>query len=235
MGSIDKAAADSAFVALVDQIVAESDEALVARLREIERQRRALDAEMAAVTACIDERGRFPDGHLSTRGFLRANLNHSGPTAGITRRVARLVNRFPTIGDTWLSDSLGHDQVVLLAKTWHNRRVRHRFDEFVDMLVDAAVRFEYDEFALVVQRFMLGADPDGSHDDRDRAVEHRDARVGVNGGELDATVRGGDALTAAEVAAIFETFVEAEYQVDLAARRAEHGEQAQLFDLPRTA
>ncbi len=54
------------------------------------------------------------------------------------------------------------------------------------------------------------------------------------GGSLDIRGSGGDALTAAEMLAIFHRFTETEYQRDLTARRAERGDLADGFALART-
>ena len=71
------------------------------------------------------------------------------------------------------------------------------------------------------------------HDDD--AIEHRDAHVTHVGGMVDITAHGGDGLTTAELMAIHQRFVEAEYQADVEARRAEFGDAADQHPLPRTS
>ncbi len=211
------------------------DDVLVKELRNKELELRRLEAEIAAITTVVDHRGRFPDGHRTLKAFLRANLNRSSISAHRQRQITRLVTEFPQIGNDWIAGRLGRDQIIELAKVWYNPKFNHCFAAFAEQLTDAAVRFEFDEFMLVLQRFMLGADPDGSHDDRDTAIEGRDARIVVNGGQLDASIVGGDVLTAEELKAVFDAYVDAEFQRDLAARKAEHGDNSDGKPFLRTA
>ena len=99
-----------------------------------------------------------------------------------------------------------------------NRRVRDRLAEFAPILLRHAEQLPYADFCECVERFVAGADPDGAHDARDDAIEHRNAHVGDLGGMVDITAQGGDGLTTAELIAIHRRFTEAEYQADVDAR-----------------
>ncbi len=92
----------------------------------------------------------------------------------------------------------------------------------------------YPDFVTVVDHFVTQADERGGHDDRDAAVEGRQARAVEVGGTLDLRASGGDGLVTAEVLGILERFTEIEYRNDLEANRLAHGDLADGFSLPRT-
>jgi hypothetical protein len=78
------------------------------------------------------------------------------------------------------------------------------------------------------------ADLDGSHDDQETSADKRTAFVGeLNGGVLIEST-GGTAADAAEMIAVFEGFLDAEFQKDIAARDATFGTHAPELLLPRT-
>ena len=107
--------------------------------------------------------------------------------------------------------------------------------KFTPTLLDHAEHLPYRDFVVCTERFVTMADADGAHDQRDDAVEHRDARVTDVAGMLDLAAHGGDGLVTAEMIAIHRRFTEAEYRADTDARTAEHGGDAEQHPLQRTA
>ena len=79
------------------------------------------------------------------------------------------------------------------------------------------------------------ADLDGAHHDLDESIQNRRAHVVNLNGSLCLDAGGGDPLVNVELEAIFRYFCELEYDADVAARRAEHGDRADEHPLPRTA
>lgn len=213
-----------------------ADTALDERIREIELERRRLDAELAAAIAVAEHR-QLPaiDGHRSTNAYLRATLNCSTTEAGRLRSQARAVDHVDGLGATWYAGHFGSSQATRFAVLYSNPRVRGRLGEFAPILLHHAEQLPYADFSACVERFVAGADPDGTHDARDDAIEHRNAHVGDLGGMVDITAHGGDGLTTAELIAIHQQFTEAEYRADIDARRAEHGDNADQHPLARTA
>ena len=71
------------FSEVLESLVEMPDRALDERIREIELQRRRLDAELAAAIAVADHR-QLPavDGHRSVNAYLRATLNCSSASSG---------------------------------------------------------------------------------------------------------------------------------------------------------
>ncbi|WP_158412195.1 HNH endonuclease signature motif containing protein [Ilumatobacter nonamiensis] len=220
---------------LVEELVGLSDAALDERIRANESERRRLDAELAAAVAVADHRRLYAaDGHRSMAAYLRATLNYSTGEASRLRSLSQAVDRIDGLGDAWSGGHIGRSQATEFGRIQSNRRVRDQVGPFAPMLLEQAEQLPHREFVACVDHFIRTADTDGSHHERDEQIEHRDAHVSEVGGTLKVDAHGGDPLAAAEAISIFERFVEAEFQADLAARRAEHGDASDGFDLART-
>ena len=222
--------------ALLDSLIGVPPDELTERLRTLELQRRRLHAELAVTIGLADQQRAYViDGHRTIKNYLQANCSWSGPEASQWRSVGRLVTHHLDVGDALAAGRIGFAQVAAMATAFSNRRANYRFAEFLPILLDAAERLPFGEFEAVVSEFVTTADTDGAHVDRDTAVEHRHAHAVVNGSELDIAVVGGDPLTATEVVAIIQQFIDDEYATDVAARRAEFGDEAESQPLARTA
>jgi len=224
------------FAAKIEELVYLSDDALTAALRSAELARRSAEAHLAATIAVAQQRQlHHRDGHRTMKGFLRAHCNWSSPEAARWRSIARAVEWLPGVGDSWVAGRIGHAQVEVFGRLFGNRRVRDRLPEFTPTLLGNAEQLSFEHFDACVASFVAGADEDGAHQDRDTAVEHRNAHVLVNGAELDISAVGGDPITATELQNIHREFEQAEFAADVAAREAEHGTGAASLDLPRSA
>ena len=223
------------FAGVVDEIVGLSDVDLVARIGANELERRRLDAEMSEALAVATARSLHGlDGHRTMVAFCRATLNWSTTEAGRRLGLARAVDEMPGLGDAWWDGRIGFVQVSKLSALNANPRVADQLAEFVPQLLDHAEQMPYSDFVSVVDHFVARADEDGAHDDRDAAVEGRTARAVEVGGTLDLRASGGDGLVAAEVISILDRFVDLEFRRDVAARRLEHGDDADGKPLART-
>ena len=223
------------FSDVIEELVELPDIALDERIRQLELERRRLDAELA-VAISVAEHRQLPaaDGHRTMNAYLRATLNWSDTEASRFRSMARAIDHIDGLGEAWHAGRIGVSQAARFGRLYGNRRVRDRLPEFASTLLDHAERLPYSDFIVCADRFTSLADADGSHTDRDDAITHRNARVDEVGGMLDITAHGGDGLTAAEVMAIHRRFVEAEYRADVEARRAEFGAEADQHPLGRT-
>jgi hypothetical protein len=202
------------FADRIATLVEASDALLDARVRELETQRRALEAELAATIAVGEARGLHrADGHRSMKCYLRATCNWSNGEVARFRSAARLVNAHPTVGDAWLEGHIGSAQVGELSRAHGHTRIADRLGEFVPALVDHAETLPHDDFRAVMQRFVSLADVDGAHRDRD-AIDGRCAQATEAGGSLHLRASGGDPLATAEFLAIFDRFAEAEFRRD---------------------
>ncbi len=223
------------FDQVTEELAGLPDSALDGRIRELELERRRLDAELAAAIALAEHR-RLPavDGHRSVQAYLRATLNWSDGEASRFRSVARAVDHVDGLGEAWHSGRIGVSQAVRFGRLHGNRRVREQLPEFAPILLEHAEQLPDRDLAVCVARFVALADADGAHDRRDDAVEHRDAHVNDVGGMLDLTAHGGHGTVAAELIAIHRRFTDVEYRADVETRRAEHGAEADQHPLART-
>lgn len=223
------------FEEAVSELVDLTDAGLHERIAQLEAQRRTTEAELAAAIALADTRAIYlDDAHRSMKGYLRATCNWSNHEVSRWRSVAAAVNAHPSIGDAWIEGRIGAPQVSALASTHGNRRVRDAFPSFLPFLLVNAEELCFEDFTTAVAHFVSRADADGAHDERDDAIEHRNATVVDVAGSLDLRVSGGDAITTDEVIGIYERFCAAELDKDLAARRERHGPDARHHDLART-
>ena len=223
------------FATLVDEVQSLDNGDVTARLRELELQQRRLDAEMAAVVSVASARGvHRDDGHLSVAGWLRANLNWSGPEIAAMKKAVRLLDEHPAVGDALLAGHIGSAQVDELARARSNRRCGTEIGEVLDMLLEHAERLPFDDFRRVVRRWETLADEDGAAADAEANEQNRTASLNEVNGAIDLRASGGSAMTAAEMLGIFEQFAEVEFRKDVAARTELHGPDAPASLLPRT-
>jgi hypothetical protein len=224
------------FDELVTELMGLSNDELDIRIRNNELQRRRLDTELAAAITIAEHR-QLPavDDHRSINAYLRATINCSSGEASRWRSLARAVDHVDGLGERWVTGRFGISQAVQFATLHGNRRVRGRLPEFTPLLLGYAEGLPYSEFTVCVDRFIARADPDGAHDHRDDAIEHRDAHVSDVAGMVDITAHGGDGVSTGELIAIFERFNQAEYDTDIRTRRDEYGDTADQHPLPRTA
>lgn len=223
------------FSGVAEAFVAQPDADVVDRFRELELQRRAIEAEQALLVSAIDARSiAQKDGHRTINAFLRAELNCSSSEAATLRSLGRTVNQFDGVGDAWMEGRIGRSQVAQLARARGNHRIVDRLGPFVPILVTQAEILDASDFAALVDETIRRLDEDGAHDARDDAFEHRNAHVSAVGDGIVVHASGGDPLGAAEMVEIFDAFVEAEFAKDVATRKERHGDNASFHDLERT-
>jgi hypothetical protein len=224
------------FTTEIERLVEMTDLELHEHVRTLELEHRTLEARLTAAIAVSDARqlNAAIDGHRTMKSYLRAELNYSSVEAARRLQTAKALDARPEIGDAWINGHIGAAQVAKLASTHANTRIRDRFDTFLPLLLEQAEQLPYSDFETCVNTFVSLADEDGTHDNRDHNITARRARVAEVAGTLDISVFGGDALTAAEIVAIHQCFIEHEFARDVATRRDLHGDDADHHDLPRT-
>lgn len=202
-------------------------------LRAIELERRETEARLAMVAAVVEQRQQFlSDGHRSMRAYLTAHLNCSGSEANRIRRRGKLLNEHGCAREAVGAGHVSMGNVDLLAKAVAHPRVGDRVGEFVAELVEHGEHFPVKEYQVLVDRVIANADPDGVDPGEDHGAN---ATVAAGPDGVYIKVTGGTALQGVEMKAIFDQAVEAEFAVDVEARRAEHGDRADQFPLPRSA
>ena len=223
------------FATIVDDIQSLDDGDVTERLRALEVQRRRLEAETFALITLAQRRGvHRQDGHLSIAGWLRANLNWSGPQVAAAKKAARLVDTHEAVGDALTEGQIGAAQVHELARAARNPRCGPEIGEVLDLLLDHAEQLPFDDFRRVVRRWESLADEDGAAVEAEMNEANRSASLHEVGGAADLRASGGSAMNVAEMLGIFERFVEDEFRKDVESRTALHGPDAPASLLPRT-
>lgn len=223
------------FEAVLDTVVGMTDAEITDALRANELAARSAAAERAALIAVAEHRGIDRITHRSSAGWLRSELDCGDGTIGRDRTLARLLDAHPTIGNALAAGRFSTDHALQIARISQNPRIANLLGTIVDVLVDLAEHRSYDEFRGDIDALIEQLDTDGAFADLADAVESRNARVVDLNGEVVVEASGGDPIQAAQLVAVFEAFVEAEYRRDLAQRRAEHPDDPEQWPLPRTA
>ena len=222
------------FGSLLEDCVALPESSLDERLRANELAVRRLAAERAALVGMIQQRGAFSGEHRSMTAYLRATVNCSTGSASGDRKLARLLTTHPSVGDALHAGHITVDAALQICRVHANTRVRAWLGVVVSVLVELAEHTSHAEFADRVTDLIAQLDQDGSFADTLDSVEGRRATIVEVGGEVVVAAHGGDPIQAAQLQAVFDSFVEGEYRTDVEARRAEHGDDADRFPLPRS-
>jgi hypothetical protein len=220
---------------LRDRMAPLADAEVVARFRELELELRALEAELAVVTAEVERRGAFrADGHRSMAAWLRADANWSGRQIRPRLHVAGLVDELPEVVDALADGHIGVAQASQLGAVAANPRCGHLLERSIDVLLEQAEQLSFNDAKRCLDRWVMLADLDGAHRDREANHERRTATVIELDGSLHVDASGGTAVEAAELQGIFATFVDDEFAADAAERLRVHGPDAPTSALART-
>ena len=199
--------------------IVNGDDAM-ARLIELEKASRFIEAARAEVLAEVDRTGAFRDhGHTTMAGWLRTGISYSGVDAKHHVKVARFAVDFPEITDRLRAGTIGTAQVRRLATAHANKRVSDELPAFVTMLADQAEQLPYEDFNTVMIRWEHYADADGAHRDSERVHEDRDATVHPIGDAVFVDAKVGTAQ-GAFMLEVFEKYVQNELARDVAERDA---------------
>jgi len=210
---------------MVESLIELTDGSLDGRIRELDVDRRRVVAEQALAVAVAERRQlHVADGHHSMNAYLRATLNCSTAEATQWRRLGRLLDTVPGVADALIDGRIGVAQAHEMARARANPRCGDELIEVRELLMEQAEDLEYDDFRTCVRRWEMLADTDGAHRERDAAAESRNASAVPVGAGIDLRMSGGDPVTAAELIATFNAFVQAEFDRDVAARSAEFGD-----------
>jgi hypothetical protein len=223
------------FETLLDDAVAMADAEVEAALRATELRARELAAQRAALIAVAEGRGlhRMHE-HRSISGYLRANLNTGDGTIARDRKLARLVDAHPAVGDALASGHISVDHALQLSRVHGNRRIGQLLGYVLEVLLHDAEHSSHREFAGQIDEFIAHVDQDGAFADLADSIEGRNAHVSDVGGALVVDVSGGDPIVTAQYLAVFESFVEGEYRRDVEVRRDRWGDDADQHPLDRT-
>ena len=224
------------FAAVLESAVSLSDAELDEAVRASELALREQQARHAALIAVAESRGLHRvDGHHTMSGYLRATVNASPGEVAKLRTLADVCGRVPELGEALAAGRVGRSQIEQIARIHTNPRTRDHLPAVADIYLERAELTSHADLRREIDQFLQFADEDGAFADVASQVEHRTATVSNAGGSLSLRADGGEPIGAARIAAIFEHFAEHELTVDLAARTAEYGDDANGQPLRRTA
>ncbi len=222
-------------IAFVDQLSELDDDALTSRFRELELQRRSIEAEMACIVRAGEQRELHAlDGHRSMKHWVTAQTNGPSADAARLRRLARAFDVVPELVDALAEGRVGVPQAYEVARLGSNPRVRDQLDSMGSTLLRHAEHLGFDDFRVVTRRWETLADLDGAERNDEISHERRSASVLDVDGSLSVRATGGTGMVTAEMIGIFQQFVDAEFDKDVAARTAAFGPDAPASKLPRT-
>ncbi len=223
------------FETFVEHCIGFTDAELDDAVRSCELEARSLAARQAALVAVTAARGSFrADGHRSVAAYLRATCNTGGGTISRHRRLAGVVDAHPEVGESLIAGRISVDHALEIGRIHANPRIRHLLAAMVGPLVSDAEQSSVSELHDTIEQIIQLTDADGAFADVAAAVEGRTAHAVDVDGTLCVSMTGGDPITTVQFVAVVDSFVEGEYRRDLAARRAEFGDDAEQHPLPRT-
>lgn len=213
-----------------------TDDAVVALVSELEVLGRRVAALQLAVMDEIHDRGLHrDDGHFSAKVMIRHMANLSPAEAAGREKARRALRDLPKVRGSFLAGTIGTDQVKLLGRVNSNRRIADEMGDRDETFVRQSA-WPYPEFELAVRSWERLTDQDGAEPAAERAHHNRDFTLVQDHFGLGWEIRGGTgAMAGAAMDEILARYVEAEWEADWEKARAEHGDDATVDDLPRTA
>ncbi|HSP27920.1 MAG TPA: DUF222 domain-containing protein, partial [Ilumatobacteraceae bacterium] len=120
----------------LDQFSECDDTALTERFRQLELQRRAIEAEMARIVSAGERRELHAvDGHRSMKQWIIAQSNCPGSDAARLRRLAKVIQIVPALGDALYDGHIGGAQAHEFARAASNPRVGDQIDSVAPLLL----------------------------------------------------------------------------------------------------
>ncbi len=204
-------------------------------VRDLEGVGRVVYGLQAVAVGEIDRRGLFrADGHKSVRAMVGWAADLSPGDATKRARAARVLRDMPAVAAAVAAGAISVSTLDRIGVTHANTRVR---DELVASDADLAVvaaAISYGHVHQYLKHWEAMADADGLRDKAERDHERRDFAIRQN---LDGSFRfegGCGSIQGTITLAIFQAYVTAEFEADLAEARARLGDGASLDDLCRT-
>jgi hypothetical protein len=207
----------------VEEIDAMTPAELEAGLRELDRQRRQLEAAIATYVRRTETTGAYlADGHRHITAWAKATCNWSTSEATRATRLGRLLARFPTAGTACQNGSIGVAQLHALASLVANPRVGEHLDDGEAILVEQAMVLDHDDYHTFLTQWQAAADANGTHARHERAHTTRSAHLSIIGERFVLDAHGGVAH-GTQLRQVLDAFTHTEWLADWDAGVAEHG------------
>jgi hypothetical protein len=204
------------------------------RLVELDRLRRALEAATVAILDEAERSDAYRDDGCTTLGsWARCQVVWSKHEATTRVRELDLIRLCPEVAAALESGTLGTAQVAELARARANPRAGDEIAEHISQMLQWASKLDFEGFRLVVRRWERLADVDGAHNDAETA--HRGRRASLNRVDDTFHLRAQfGVIQGTAMAKILDAFIEAEWQADWDAVKAEHGDDARTNMVTRS-
>lgn len=174
------------------------------------------------------------DGHRSGKAMVAYAADLSSAMATQRAKTARALASLPATAAALAAGELGASQVDRIARTWANPRVQAELEAVEQHVVVVAQRLPYREFDAHLANWERLTDEDGSEAGAERNHRTRRFRIARN---PDGSYRfdgGCGSLQGTVTQAVYDRFLQAEWDADWAEAQARLGPEATLDDLART-
>lgn len=197
------------------------DDDLAALAADAERMVRAAEAYRCEVVGEIERRGLHARaGHRDIAEYARGVHRLAPRESRDTKRLARLIRAHPAVGERLSLGLLGVAQARLLASAFAHPRAGSKLAEFLPMFFEFAAGRDFVDFEELVRGWRTRADQDGP----DPEKSHRRRQVAISRSDKFFRMKmNGPAADAAEIDAVLQPFLDAEYAKDRAWVTEHHG------------
>lgn len=209
---------------------------LLVVVRDVEVISRRLDANMNRLLDQTDKSGAFVvDGHRSAKPCIKHLGRISGPEAHGRVQTARQLRDLPAVTTAFEAGLIPTEMVRAIARVAANPRVSSFLAVADPVFAELASDMTHDAFMDWIKRWEELADTDGAAEAADTSHQRRDARVWTNSIDGTTTLTSQHAgIQGVVISEIFERFVAAEFEADLAWAREHLDDDFCIDDLPRT-
>lgn len=184
------------------------------RLAELERQRRRVEAEIAALLTEADAGHWYAeDGHFTVKAWAMATTNWAPAEAATRVRMAKALHALPTLNEALVAGELGTCQVRAFARVHANPRISAQLPDSEALLVEDATNLPFEAFHAHLRCWQELADADGAHKAHDDAHRMRSARI-VDVGDETLLTANTSTAHGAVLREVFEAFCDAEFTAD---------------------
>jgi len=203
-------------------------------VRDLDRQRRIAEAQIATFVHQVAELGLFAqDKHRTPKAWGKAACNWSGAEAARFVKAGSMLAKFDSAAALAADGGLGVAQMHALASLVANPRVKEHLADGEELLVGQASELDYDDYACLLANWERVADEDGAHRDTERTHRDRKASGTIVGDRffLDAVCGLAQGFQMKE---ILDAFAKSEWAADWEAGLAVHGDAMAAHLLERT-
>jgi hypothetical protein len=205
-----------------------------ARLADVERELRRLEAEVAVLVRAEERDGGFrADGHLTVGGYLRGELRWSQQQVAARRRLARLIDETPTVIEHLHAGAIGVAQANAFGRAAANPRCGGQLVDHLDLLMRHARSLSFDGFHTAIRAWEQLADADGANRDAAACQENRFFSLSFFDGVGRVQAQCG-ALDYEAVTNAFDQYQHVEWLADWEDAKARYGEDVAGSMLART-